>query len=85
MYVLKQSLVPEQEYFFGRIQTPTLIVHGVKDTMVKVKRAITLSKKIVGSETVLIPNTDHIVVLNNTKEVSEAMVSFLEKNIKNLL
>lgn len=84
-YCLRQSLILKQEYFLERIKIPTLIVHGMKDTMAPIKNSIALSKKIENSELVIIPNTDHIVVLNNVKEVSDAIESFLEKNRKNLL
>ena len=85
LFCLEQSLKLEKEYFLEKIKIPTLIVHGVKDSMAPVKNSIALSKKIENSELVLIPNTDHIVVLNNTKEVSETISSFIEKNRKNLL
>lgn len=83
-YCLRHALEPEQEYFLEKIKVPTLIVHGTKDTMSPVKNSITISKKIKNSELVLIAGTDHIVVLNNIKEVSQAIESFIEKN-KNML
>jgi len=81
LYCLRQSMLLEQEYFLGKIKIPTLIVHGVKDTMAPVKNSIALSKKIQNSELVLIPNTDHIVVLNNVKEISQIIESFIGKNV----
>jgi len=81
LYVLRQSLALQQEYFLEKIKVPTLIIHGEKDTMAPVKNAIFLSKKIKNSKLVLIPGTDHIVALNNVKEVSEAMEFFIEKNL----
>lgn len=80
MYVLRQSLIIEQEYFLEKIKVPTLIMHGMKDTMVPAKKAIALSKTIQGVQLVLIPNTNHIVVLNNVKEISETIESFIRKN-----
>ena len=82
-YCLKHSLRPEQEYFLEKIKVPTLIVHGVKDTMSPAKNSIAISKKITNSKLVLFDNADHIVVLNNIKEVSDAIESFIEN--KNLL
>ncbi|MFA5778131.1 MAG: alpha/beta hydrolase [Candidatus Paceibacterota bacterium] len=84
LYCLKQSLAFEQEYFLGKIQIPTLVVHGTKDTMAPVKNSIVLSKKIKNSELVLIPNTNHFFVLNNIKETAKIIESFIKKN-KNLL
>ncbi|MFA5791781.1 MAG: alpha/beta hydrolase [Candidatus Paceibacterota bacterium] len=79
-HVLRQSLNPDQEYSLEKIRVPTLIIHGEKDTMAPVKNAVVLSKKIKNSELILIPNTDHIVALNNIKEISEIIESFIEKN-----
>ena len=84
LYCLRQSLALEQKYLLGKINIPTLIVHGMKDTLAPVKNSIALSKKIQNSEIVLIPKTDHIVVLNNLEDVSKAIESFIEKN-KSLL
>lgn len=83
LYCLRQSMLPKQEYYLDKIKIPTLIVHGLKDTMVPAKNSITLSKIIQNSELVLIPNTDHIVVLNNTEEISQTIESFIKR--KNLL
>ncbi len=82
-YCLKHSLRPKQEYFLEKIQVPVLIVHGAKDTMSPVKNSIAISQKIKNSKLVLFDNADHIVVLNNIKEVSEAIESFITN--KNLL
>ena len=80
-YCLKQSLLKGQEYFLEKIKIPTLIVHGMKDTMAPVKNSIAISKKIQNSKLIIIPNTDHIVVLNNVKEVSGAIEDFIEKTL----
>ena len=80
-YCLKHSLQKEQEYLLEKIKVPTLIVHGVKDTMAPVNNSIALSKKIKNAELALIPNADHIVVLNNVGEISQVIGSFVEKNI----
>jgi len=76
-HCLRQSLIKEQEYFLEKINVPTLIVHGMKDTLAPVKNSIALSKKIKNSKLVLIPGTDHIVVLNNFKEISKIIEDFL--------
>ncbi|MSU44716.1 alpha/beta hydrolase [Candidatus Nomurabacteria bacterium] len=83
MYILRQSLILEQEYFLEKIKVPTLIMHGLRDTMVPVKKAISLSQKIQNAEITIIPDTDHILVLNNVKEIANTLESFIEKNKKN--
>ena len=82
---LRQALRRKQEHFLEKINVPTLIVHGIKDTMSKVETSIAVSKKIKNLELVLIPNADHMVVLNNVREISEVIESFIEKNGENLL
>ncbi len=79
-YCLRQSVQKEQEHFLEKIKVPTLIVHGVKDTMSPVKNSVAISKKIKNSELVLIAKADHIVVLNNIEEVSAIIESFVSKN-----
>lgn len=76
-HCLRQSSKLEQEYLLEKIKVPTLIIHGVKDTMASVQNSIALSKKIKNSKLMLIPGTDHIVVLNNFSEVSQAIENFI--------
>lgn len=80
LYCLRQSFLLKQEYLLEKIEIPTLIIHGKKDSMAPVKNSIALSKKIKNSEIILLPNSDHIVALNNVKEVSDAIESLVEKN-----
>ncbi len=84
-YSLRQSFTPDQEYSLEKIDVPTLIIHGERDTMVPLKNAIALSHQIKNSEFVSIPNIDHNTAHNAVKEMSEAIESFLEKNKKNLV
>lgn len=83
LHCLAKSMSLPQDYFLEQINIPTLIVHGTKDTMVKVENSISLSRKIKNSELVIIPDIDHIVVLNKVKEVAEIIESFIKR--KNLL
>ena len=79
-YSLRQSFAPNQEYSFEKINVPTLIMHGEKDSMVPLENAIEMSKKIKNSEFISIPNVNHNTVHNGVKEMSEAIESFIEKN-----
>lgn len=83
-YSLGQSLVPDKKYDLEKINVPTLIMHGEKDTMIPMKNSITMSKEIKNSVFISIPYVDHNTVHNGVKVISEAILSFLEKN-KNLL
>jgi pimeloyl-ACP methyl ester carboxylesterase len=81
LYCLRQSFnITEQGYSLDKIKVPTLIMHGEKDGFVPVKNSIIMSQKVHNSELVIIPDIDHIVVLNKVKEVSEAIENFVEKS-----
>ncbi|OGI68257.1 hypothetical protein A2738_02230 [Candidatus Nomurabacteria bacterium RIFCSPHIGHO2_01_FULL_42_15] len=84
LFTLRQSFIPGQEYSFEKINVPTLIMHGEKDSFVPIKNALAFSKKMKNSEFVSIPNFDHDIHHNAVKEMSKAIESFIEKN-KNLL
>ncbi len=79
LYCLRQALALKNEYPLEEIKVPTLIVHGIKDTMIRAKNSIILSKKIPNSELVLIPNTNHFFVLNDIKKTSGIIEASLEK------
>jgi len=83
-YTLRQSFNKNQEYNLEKINVPTLIMHGEKDSMVPLKNAIKMSKKIKNSEFVKIPNIDHNTAHNAVKIMSENIEAFLEKN-RNML
>lgn len=80
LYCTKQSYSFDCEVFLGKINIPVLLIHGEKDTIFPVDNSIFMSQKIKGSELILIPNADHIIALNNTEEISGAIMVFVEKN-----
>jgi pimeloyl-ACP methyl ester carboxylesterase len=79
-YTLRHSFLPGQEYELDKINVPTLIIHGEKDSLVPIKNVIAFSRKIKNCEFVNIPNFDHDIHHNAIKELSEAIESFLEKH-----
>jgi len=81
LYCLRQSfdLTPE-DYLLEKINVPTLILSGEKDSMVPIENSIAMSKKIQNSKLIIIPDIDHIVVLNKVKEVSKAIDDFVKNN-----
>jgi proline iminopeptidase len=84
LYCLRHVMAIDQEYYLEKIEIPTLFIHGEKDTVAKAENSIILSGIIKKSEFVIIPNTDHFVILNNASRVAEIMESFLEKKKANL-
>jgi pimeloyl-ACP methyl ester carboxylesterase len=55
-------------------------VHGKKDSIFPVENSILMAEKIKNSKLVLLEKADHIVVLNNFIEVSDAIEEFAEEN-----
>ncbi|MFA5841878.1 MAG: alpha/beta hydrolase [Candidatus Paceibacterota bacterium] len=81
LYCTKQSYGFDQENFLQKINIPVLLIHGKKDTIFPADNSVFMSQKIKGSEIILIPNADHIIALNNVKEITEATRDFVEKNL----
>ena len=83
-YTIKQSLKPNQEYDLSKINVPTLIMHGKKDTIIPLRNSIKMHKQIKNSEFIIILKVNHNSARDAVKEISEAIESFIEKN-KNVL
>lgn len=62
-----------------KISTPTLIVHGTKDTIFPPKTAYLLNSKIKDSELNMIEEANHIIVLNNPIKLSSVIENYLSK------
>lgn len=60
------------------ITCPTLIIHGEKDTFFHPKMAIAMHKYIKHSELVLMPNANHVLVLNNAVELNHIIGKYLK-------
>jgi 3-oxoadipate enol-lactonase len=59
-------------------QCPTLVLSGANDRFVSVENAQHLSKIISGSKLVVIPKSDHLVILERPELCAEAMNNFWE-------
>jgi pimeloyl-ACP methyl ester carboxylesterase len=77
-YALEQSFRPDQTYDLEKINVPTLIIHGEKDSQVPLKNAVKMSKKIKNSKFVSIPNFDHGIHHNAVLEMSKAIEEFID-------
>lgn len=60
-----------------RIIIPTLVVEGLNDSIFPPKIALKLKNRIKKAKLDLIPNANHIIVINNPEELSKDIESFL--------
>jgi len=63
-----------------KINIPTLIIQGRKDSILPEKDALEMFDKIKGSDLKLVPNGKHLVNLNSPKLVDKYIETFLKKN-----
>lgn len=76
-YCLNQSYKFDRKDFLNEINIPVLIMHGKNDTIFPVETSIIMHEKMKNSKLILLDNADHIIVLNNFPEVSEAIENFV--------
>ena len=81
LYGTKQYCHFDRRDFLKEIEVPVLIIHGKKDTIFPIKNSIKGAKEIKDSKMIILEDTDHIIVLNNFQEVSEAVEDFTESLI----
>ena len=74
----KQSYLFDYENMLGSIDKPVLIMSGEKDKIFPNEYARLMAQKIPNAKIITIKNTDHIIVLNNFKEVSGAIENFIK-------
>ena len=79
LYTLRHSFLSGREYNLEKINVPTLVIHGEKDSFVPIKNAIAFSQKIKNSKFIKISNFDHDIHHNAIKEMSEAIEEFVEE------
>lgn len=77
LFATKKSYEFNRKDFLSKITIPSLIMHGKKDTIFPYRNSLIMSEKIKKSKLIFLDDADHIVVLNNFKEVSEAIEDWL--------
>ncbi len=76
-YCLRQAGKIDGEKMVEGLNLPVLIVHGKKDTVFPCSDSARLAKKIPGARLEILPNANHILVINNYKEVADAVERFI--------
>ncbi|NTW22427.1 alpha/beta hydrolase [Candidatus Falkowbacteria bacterium] len=77
LYCTRQTYVPDWGDFLPKIIKPTLIIHGRKDSIFPVRNSLVMDQKIKDTKLVILPEADHILVLNNFAEVSQVIKGFV--------
>ena len=69
----------DREDLLAQIKVPVLLVHGKHDGMFPVENSLIMAEKIPGAKLVILPEADHIIVLNNAPEIC----SEIERLVRN--
>ncbi len=72
--IIKLNLEPR----LAQIKTPTLVIVGGKDSIFPAAISRKIHEKIVGSKFKIIPEGNHVVVLNNSDKVADLIYKFLK-------
>ena len=62
-----------------KIQVPTLVIEGLEDSIFPPQLAIELSSRIKNSELEFVKDADHILVINNPKDLEKDIEKFLKR------
>ncbi len=77
LYATKQSYAFNRQDYLGHIHIPVLIMHGKRDSIFPVENSYTMAKHVPHAKVVILDEADHIIVLNNFSEVTQALTDFL--------
>jgi pimeloyl-ACP methyl ester carboxylesterase len=79
LYCIRQLVSLDFEKMLSEITLPVLLISGEKDTTIPIKYAKIMAEKIPNSKIVTIKEGNHIITLNNFKEVSTEIENFIQK------
>lgn len=79
LYATKQACGFDGENILKELYTPTLIIHGNKDTICPFEYGVIMAKKISSAKLIIIDEGNHFPIFNNFKEVSQAIKEFLDE------
>lgn len=79
LYATKHSYDFDSEDFLKEINIPTLVIHGQKDTIFPIRYGVATANRIPNAKLIILENANHILVLNNFNEVSQAIKGFISE------
>jgi len=78
-YCLQQIYESTEDYLWKKISLPVLILHGTHDSFVPFTHSVTLQKEMQHARLVAIEGANHMLVLNNVKEVADEIEKFMRE------
>jgi 3-oxoadipate enol-lactonase len=85
LYSLNHVYLTDLDLLWQHIEIPTLVIHGSQDTMVPLRNARALVGEMPNAELSVIPDGDHVIVINDIDAVVERIEAFLKKLEKGLV
>jgi len=79
-YYLRHAYSKKYNHLWRKIQVPTLIMHGTKDSIVPVQYAKQLAQEISGSKLILLEGANHVIVLNDIQDIFISIQTFILTN-----
>lgn len=76
LYCLTHMYAFNNDTLWESIAKPTTIVHGTQDSFVPHQLGVALAKKIPNSKLVTLEQANHMLVLNNAKDIIEVLKNF---------
>lgn len=76
LYCITHAYAKNYDGVWGKVSVPALTMHGTEDSIIPMEHAVQLAKEIPGSKLILLEQANHVIVLNNTQEVSENIEVF---------
>jgi pimeloyl-ACP methyl ester carboxylesterase len=73
----KEILLPDISKRIAEITLPTLIISGDKDSIFPTFISQRIQQAIIHSKLTILPNSNHVLVLNNIPEVTHALIDFI--------
>jgi pimeloyl-ACP methyl ester carboxylesterase len=75
--LLRSELEIDIRPILKSIRVPTLIVHRVDDTLIRVEAARLMAREIAGARLVELPGSDHLMWVGDVDAIADAIVEFL--------
>ena len=79
LYCTKQSFAVHADAWLTDIRVPVLLMHGRHDTIFSVDNSRYMATRIPAADLVILDDADHILVLNRSREVGDAIESFVDR------